>query len=198
MVRAGPIMLTTQASSNGSQEKVCLLECTISRNGNLSETEPIVTWESEDLRKQQTIVSYSMTDRALKEEALRYGSGFCSRRERVLGVSHLNSFHFDRVPDGEFYDRSGGIEEKFRVDKTMWLTVYEGSNEKVNGCKDLGKANRSSDKVRGTEGDSGTPEIQAVRNENEEKWEKSSLEKFSHFLGFPTERLEKEILIFFY
>ena len=85
MVRAGPIMLTTQASSNGSQEKVCLLECTISRNGNLSETEPIVTWESEDLRKQQTIVSYSMTDRALKEEALRYGSGFCSKGERALG-----------------------------------------------------------------------------------------------------------------
>ena len=74
--------------------------------------------------------------------------------------------------------------------------MYEGSNENVNGCWDLRETNRIRDNVRGTEGDSGTPEIQAVRNENEEKWEESSLEKFSHFLGFPTEGLEKEILSF--
>ena len=74
--------------------------------------------------------------------------------------------------------------------------MYEGSNENVNGCWDLRKTNRIRDKVGGMKGDSGTPEIQAVRNENEEKWEESSLEKFSHFLGFPTEGLEKEILSF--
>ena len=108
----------------------------------------------------------------------------------------FNPFHFDRAPKGEFYDCSGDIDEEIRVDKTMWLTVYEGYNEKVNGCRDLGVIKRSNDKVRGTEGAFGTPDIQAVRNEPEEKWEESSLEKFSHFLGFPTEGLEKEILSF--
>ncbi|RVW27976.1 hypothetical protein CK203_094127 [Vitis vinifera] len=58
----------------------------------------------------------------------------------------------------------------------------------------LGVTKRSNDKIRGTEGAFGTPERQAVRNEPEEKWEESSLAKFSHFLGFPTEGLEKEIL----
>lgn len=47
--------------------------------------------------------------------------------------------------------------------------MYEGSNENDNGCWDLGEANRISYKVKGTEGDSGMPEIQAVRNEKEEK-----------------------------
>ena len=82
--------------------------------------------------------SKEAADRALEEEALRYGLGFCSRGERVLGASHLNHFHFDRAPDGEFYDRSGDIEEEIWVDKTMWLTVYEGYNEKVSGCRELG------------------------------------------------------------
>ena len=167
--RVGPVSPAAQASSNDSQEKGYLLERTISRNGNSLETEPFVAWELENLRKQQTFASYSVTDRALEEEALRYGLGFYSRGERVLGASHLNPFHFDRAPDGEFYDRSGDIEEEIRVDKTMWLTVYKGYNEKVSGCRDLGVTKKSSDKVKGTEGAFGTPEIQAVRNEPEEK-----------------------------
>ena len=137
-----------------------------------------------------------MTDRALEEEALRYGSGFCSRGERVLGASHLNPFLFHRTLEGEFYDHSGDMDEEIRVDKTMWLTVYEGYNEKVSGCRELGVTKRSSDKVKGTDGAFGTHDIQAMRNEPEEKWEESCLEKFSHFLGFPTEGLEKEILSF--
>ena len=195
-VRVGPVSTAAQASSNDSQEKGYLLEGITSINGNSSETKPFVAWESKDLRKQQTFASYSVIDRALEEEALRYRSGFCSRGERVLGASHLNPFYFDRASEGEFYDRSGDIEEEIRVDKTMWLTVYEGYNEKVSGCRDLGVTKRSSDKVKGTEGAFGTPEIQAVRNEPEEKWEESSLAKFSHFLGFLTEGLEKEILNF--
>ncbi|RVW59949.1 hypothetical protein CK203_086971 [Vitis vinifera] len=108
-VRVGPVSTATQASSNDSQEKGYLLEGITSRKGNSSETKPFVAWESEDLRKQQTFASYSVTDRALEEEALRYGSGFCSRGERALGASHLIPFHFDLAPEGEFYDRSGDI-----------------------------------------------------------------------------------------
>ena len=171
--RDGPISPAAQASSNDSQEKGYLLERSISRNGNSSKTELFVARESEDLRKQQILASYSVTDRALEEEALRYGLGFCSRGERVLGASHLNPFLFDRTPEGEFYDRSGDMDEEIRVDKTMWLTVYEGYNEKVSGCRELGVTKRSSDKVRGMDGAFGTHDVQAVRNESEEKWEES-------------------------
>ena len=198
MERADLVTLITQASSKGSQEKACLLNCSISRRVNLSETEPFIAWETEDIRKQQTNVSYSAIDRALEEEALRYGSVFYSKGKRALRASHLNSFYFDWAPEVEFYNRSGGIEEEFRVENTTWLTVDEGSNENDNGCWDLGEANRIGDKARGTEGDSGTSKTQAVRNENEEKWEESSLAKFNHFLGFPTEGLEKEILSFLF
>ena len=41
-----------------------------------------------------------------------------------------------------------------------------------------------------------THDVQAERSESKEKWEKSSLARFSQFLGFPTEGLEKEILNF--
>ena len=41
-------------------------------------------------------------------------------------------------------------------------------------------------------------EAQEIKNEKEDGWEESSLAKFSHFLGFSTEGLEKEILNFFY
>ena len=189
-------MPAAQDSSNDPQEKGYLLERSISRNGNSSETEPFVARESEDLRKQQILASYSMTDRALEEEALRYGPGFCSKGERALGAFHLNPFLFYRTPKGEFYDRSGDMDEEIWVDKTMWLTVYEGYNEKVNGYRELGVTKRSNDKARGTDGAFGTHDVQAVRNESEEKWEEGSLAKFSHFLGFPTEGLEKEILNF--
>ncbi|RVW97020.1 hypothetical protein CK203_032408 [Vitis vinifera] len=65
------------------------------------------------------------------------------------------------------------MDEEIRVDKTMWLTVYEGYNEKVSGCRELGVTKRSSDKVKGTDGAFGTHDIQAMRNEPEEKWEES-------------------------
>ena len=74
--------------------------------------------------------------------------------------------------------------------------MYEGCNEKTSGCRELGVTKRSSDKARGMDGAFGTYDVQAVRNESEEKWEESSLAKFSHFLGFPMEGLEKEILNF--
>ena len=102
MEKAGPVTLISQASSKGFQEKACLLDCTISRSGNLSETEPFVAWESEELRKQQMNVCYSATNRALEEEALSYGSVFYSRGKRALGTSHLNSFILIGLRRGSF------------------------------------------------------------------------------------------------
>ena len=163
---------------------------------NFLETEPFDAWETEDFRKQQLKVSYLETDRALEEEALRYGSVSYSRGKRVLGVSYLNSLSFDRALEGEFYDRSEIIGEEFRSENTMWLTAEEGPNEDGSGYRVLEEDNRINDKARGAEGDSGMLETQVVRNENEEKWKESSLAKFIHFLGYPTEGLEKEILSF--
>ena len=98
---------------------------------------------------------------------------------------------------GEVYDRSGDLDKEVRVDKTMWLTVYEGCNEKINGCRELRVIKSSSDKIRGMDGVCDIYDVQAERSEPEEKWEESSLAKFSQFLGFPMEGLEKEILNFF-
>ena len=51
MERAGPVALNPQAPSKGPQEKAGLLDCFISKSGPNSEKEPLVVWESEDLRK---------------------------------------------------------------------------------------------------------------------------------------------------
>ena len=97
---------------------------------------------------------------------------------------------------GVFYDRSRDLDEEVQVDKTKWLTVYEGCNEKINGCRELRVIKSSSDKIRGMDGVCDIYDVQAERSELEEKWEESSLAKFSQFLGFLTEGLEKEILNF--
>ena len=66
----------------------------------------------------------------------------------------------------------------------------------VNGPWKLGEANRNRDKVGGKEGIDGVSRIQATENEKGELWEECSLAKFSQFLGFSTEGIEREILNF--
>ena len=88
------------------------------------------------------------------------------------------------------------MDKEVRVDKTMWLTVYEACNERINGYKELGVIKSSSDKAQGMDGVCDTYDVQVERSEPEEKWEESSLTKFSQFLCFLTEGLEKEILNF--
>lgn len=73
-------------------------------------------------------ISFSMTDRALEEEATRYGSVPFSRGNGELGTSLLNFFYFDRTSEGEFYDRSRATGEELRPKSTMWLTAVDGSN----------------------------------------------------------------------
>ncbi|RVW79590.1 Transposon TX1 uncharacterized 149 kDa protein [Vitis vinifera] len=80
---------------------------------------------------------------------------------------------------GEFYDHSGDLDEEVRADNTMWLTVYEACNERINGCKELGVIKSSSDKGRGMEGVGDTYDAQVERSEPEGKWEESGLAKFS-------------------
>ncbi|RVW41712.1 hypothetical protein CK203_082079 [Vitis vinifera] len=81
-------------------------------------------------------------------------------------------------------------------DKSTWLTFYGGNVENENGSWKLGEANKNRDKVRGNEGNTGASGSQDTENEKEELWEDCSLAKFSQFLGFSTEGLEKERLNF--
>ena len=71
-----------------------------------------------------------------------------------IGFGGFSSQFYSFLLDsgGEFYDRSGDLDKEVRVDKTMWLTVYEACNERINGCKELGVIKSSSDKARGMDG----------------------------------------------
>ena len=181
--------------SSAAQEKTgFLLKCVASSYPPESET--FVARESEDTRKLQGVVRLTETDRALEEESMRYGMGSGSWGKRALGDSHLNSFLFYRTLGGEFYDHSGDLDEEVQADKSMWLTVYEACNERITERKELGVIKSSSDKGRRMEGVSDTYDAQVERSEPEGKWEESGLARFSLFLGFPTEGLEKEILNF--
>ncbi|RVW48874.1 LINE-1 retrotransposable element ORF2 protein [Vitis vinifera] len=56
--------------------------------------------------------------------------------------------------------------------------------------------NKDPNLARGVEWNTERIEFLQARGEKEDRWEESSLAKFSHFLGFSTEGLEKEILNF--
>ena len=115
-----------------------------------------------------------------------YDSSLKIEGKRGYGSSHLISYSFDRAPEGESYDRSGVLGEINEV----------GPREDGNGCWDLVEFTNTSNMVRGVEWDSDVTEPQEIKSEKEDRWEESSLAKFSHFLGFSTEGLEKEILSF--
>ncbi|RVX18324.1 hypothetical protein CK203_006587 [Vitis vinifera] len=83
-----------------------------------------------------------------------------------------------------------------RPDNSMWLTVYKACNERIKECKELGVIKCNSDKGREMEGVGDIDDAQVERSELEGNWEESGLARFSQFLGFPTEGLEKEILNF--
>ena len=117
---------------------------------------------------------------------MRYDSGLRLERERGCGSVHLISYSFDRTPVGESFDHSGVLEESNDVGPRM--------DDK--GCWDMVEFNKDPNLVRGVEWNTERTEFQEARREKEDRWEESSLAKFSHFLGFSTEGLEKEILNF--
>ncbi|RVW43606.1 hypothetical protein CK203_097550 [Vitis vinifera] len=206
-VERGPILIERRPSSIGSDfnqakrwaqvgsgpeavlEEVSLNQ-TIARNkGNESlENRRLLDciWESEEARSSWEKGIPSATDKALAEEAMRYDSGLSLERERGCGSSHLILYSFDRTPVGESFDHSGVLEESNDVGPRM--------DDK--GCWDMVEFNKDPNLVRGVEWNTERTESQEVRREKENRWEESSLAKFSHFLGFSTEGLEKEILNF--
>ncbi|RVX02242.1 hypothetical protein CK203_028314 [Vitis vinifera] len=139
-------------------------------NPHSPEAEFFAARENEDTRKLQGGMRLTETDRALEEESMRYGKGF--------------------------FDHSGDLDEEGRADKSLWLTVYKACNERIKECKELGGIHCNSDKGREMEVVGDIDDAQVVRSELEGNWEESGLARFSKFLGFPTEGLEKEILNF--
>uniref|UniRef100_F6HN50 Uncharacterized protein n=1 Tax=Vitis vinifera TaxID=29760 RepID=F6HN50_VITVI len=160
------------------------------------EAEFFAAREEENTRKLQEGVRLTEMDRVLEEESMRYEKGVDSWGKRDKGNSHLNSFSLDRTLGGKSFDHSGDLDEEGRADKSLWLTVYKACNERIKECKELGGIHCNSDKGREMEGAGVIEDAQIVRSELEGNWEESGLARFSKFLGFPTEGLEKEILNF--
>ncbi|RVW13170.1 hypothetical protein CK203_097772 [Vitis vinifera] len=177
---------TARNKSKEPMERRRLVDCKSASNGSSLEGEHLIIWESEEARTSREKVIPSATDKALAEEAMRYDSGLRIERERGYGSSHLILYSFDRAPVGESFDHSGVLKEN--------TDGGPGMDDK--GCWDMVEFNKDPNLARGVEWNTERIEFLQACGEKEDRWEESSLAKFSHFLGFSTEGLEKEILNF--
>ena len=95
-----------------SLERPCSWARSIYGNGSNFEVEFLKLREKEHEWKQQMASSHSMTNRALIEEELRYGSALIPWGVRVSGFSSPISLPFGRTPEREYYDHSGVLCEE--------------------------------------------------------------------------------------
>ena len=142
-------------------------------------------------------IERSKIDLALAEEASRYVMvPFQSDCLVPVPPSSPLSF-FGRTPVGEYCDLSG-LEEKRDEDENplQMLMGMEPPVSETGECWDLVEASKSriEDNGKGL----GSDQIVPLGNKagGELSWEKSDLAKFSKFLGFSTEGLEKDIMEF--
>ena len=84
---------------------------------------------------------HSTIDRALVEEASRYGTVLNSWGLRVSESSPSNSFSLGRTPEGEYYDHSGVLREDVHEGSTLRMLDADGSAKNGNGCWDLVEVN---------------------------------------------------------
>ena len=164
-----------------------------------ADAEEVPFWEYEGRRRQAEmeacLAEKSRTDCALIEEASRYE---CAPIPCGLMASELSSsplFFFGRSPLGDFCDNSGEDRVTHLRDTPLCMLIPLGPPEEENEgrlwegssvCKESsGKVLRLVHSV---------PNV--GKGWEEENWEESELAKFSKFLGFSTEGLEKEILEF--
>ena len=152
--------------------------------------------EEEMERRQQTNLKYHRAERMLEEEAARYGLDVNLGGLRAQRSSSSNFFCFGRSPEREGYNHSGVRREGVLIGSGSRRPNAEEHIERRDGCWDLVEVN-SVDPLRRSSGwNADQTEFQEGRKEDQLNWEESSLIKFSHFLGFSTEGLEKEILSF--
>ena len=149
--------------------------------------------EKEDAWKQQMGPSHSVTDRALLAEESRYGSVLTQRGGRNSGYLSSSSLSFDRTPEGEYYDHSGAACEVIQNEIPL-STIKPAGNG--GGSWELAEDNTVNDNDKEWEKGPMLTVSQEAREERENGWEECNLAKFSQFLGFPIEGLEKEIVNF--
>ena len=138
-----------------------------------------------------------MANSALEDEALRYeafstlGGLWDSRNS-----SHSSLLSFGRTPEGEFFDHSGVIREACQIGNESNGQGAAGTREIGNACWELVEFKGPISTARELEGGSSQYELQEERREGDLDWQESSLARFSQFLGFSTDGLEKDILNF--
>ena len=109
LVRDSPSPSQTQLLDNSLSVNAYSLACPVSCN---LEAEFFKLREMEDLRKQQIEIHQSAIDRALVEEASRYGSVLNSWGLRVSRSSFLLSLSFGWTPKGKFSNHSRILREE--------------------------------------------------------------------------------------
>ena len=157
------------------------------------ETEFIKCCEKEVSGKQMPTLQCSMAERAIVDEAFRYGS---TSNLRVGESSLFSSSLFGRTPEREFCDHSGELRESRQKENKIGLAATGGDKASREGCWDLIEINCDALEVQNPEWTPAMSGPQVLRSEKETNWEESSLAKFSKLLGFSIEGLEREILDF--
>ena len=136
----------------------------------------------------------SRTDCALLEEDARYDNALSSSGMVALDPPSPFFSPFGWTPLRESFDRSGALVDSTKGDR---LCNGIGSTEQVEGkCWDLVEISNDSMEDNRKALCLARPMPQEESGWVEARWEESDLARFSQFLGFSTEGLEKDILEF--
>ena len=157
-------------------------------------------WEKDGLRRlseaESLHIERTKTDLALVEEASRYDIP-CQSGCLISEPLSFPSPFFGRTPMGEYCDLSGLEKERDEGENPLQMLIGTEPplSENVE-CWDLVEVNKSRIEANGKElgSDQIVPRVNKAGGEL--SWEKSDLAKFSNFLGFLTEGLEKDIMEF--
>ena len=149
------------------------------------------------LTEKQLLKESSKTDCALMEEASRYGNASNPCGILVCDFSSPPSSFSSRTPLGEYYDRSGAGLEKFQRESPGRMVIGKESSVMETVTRwELMEVNNGSIEESGEELCLASAMPLEVRGWEEASWEESDLARFSKFLRFSTEGLEKDILEF--
>ncbi|RVW55071.1 LINE-1 reverse transcriptase-like [Vitis vinifera] len=175
--------------------------CTRMAHGQTKDSGINVDLGLDDLRKQFEKESQAMekskTDLALIEEASRYGNVLNFKGTLVSGLSPPLCFFHGRTPEREYYDYSGAVCEAGQGETPLcMLNVRVSRRVKPFLRWELVEANNGCNIVSGEELRPVQPKPHEGSDWEEASWEESDLARFSNFLGFSTEGLEKEIMDF--
>ena len=158
-------------------------------------------WEKDGLRRLSEAeflhIEQTKTDLALVEEATRYDNVPFQSNCLISEPPSFPSPFFGRTPVEEYCDLSGLEKERDEGENPLQMIIgMEPPLSETVECWDLVEVNKSRTEANGKElgSDQIVPRVNKARGEL--SWEKSDLAKFSNFLGFSTEGLEKDIMEF--